>query len=746
MNKLPQYSNCELLCPAGDKLAFFSAINNGADAIYLGLTQFSARQKATNFDIDNLDYYLCYAHNLGVKIYITLNTLIKDTEVSQYLELARQAYQKGVDAFIVQDIFLAKEIAKLCPNISLHLSTQGGTCNVEGAKLAKAMGFNRIIVARETPIEELALMTKIIDTEVFTQGALCSSISGQCLFSSVVGGNSGNRGLCKQPCRQLYSLDNSPPNYALSLADLSVGEDIEKFANIGVKSFKIEGRLRGVDYVASSAKYYSCIMRGLDAKQAYLDMQSCYCRGEYTKGLAFGQNKDLFAHLSQGHIGREIGLVSKVGNFCVISTKEKFKTNDCFKLLRQGKESGTGVFLQQTNDLIIKYNGDIKFGDSVRLIKTTLCPSLTKKIDITCVIDFEINKQSKVSLSYGDTIITVEGQILEQAQNQQLTELSLSTCFSKTQDYPFNPKIVIEKLDNVFMPTSKLNELRRLAYLTLFEKLGNVNKAERLKEIAPTQNLNLIEMGKLNTILSSLTAVIDDEFEGYDNYDIAVYFPNNYKDKDKLAKFINNTCGKQRYLYLPNFLTSKDIAVIEKIIDNFEGIFVQGYYGIELSKRLGKQLFCGFGYNIFNTISAKYLKESAKYISLSNELNLEESQKIKDAVSDAFIQNIGSLEIMQFAYCPLGKDCVNCAKNEFHTLIDKDKRINILRRYEISQCRFTLYNCSNLLYRQNGNRIVNLVGIEKSLKAKVISCLDSPAQLTNIMGSYTRGHSNKGVQ
>ena len=195
----------EILAPAGDEKSAYAAIDCGADAIYLGLTSFSARSSAENFDFPTLEKLIAYAHFFGVRVHVAMNTLVKEEEVPSFIETAVRAHNTGADALIIQDMYLGAYLKKVCPEICLHLSTQAGTCNAYGARLAKKLGFSRVILARETAFKDIEEIAKIIETEVFVQGALCTCFSGQCYFSSFAGGNSGNRGRCKQPCRKLYS-------------------------------------------------------------------------------------------------------------------------------------------------------------------------------------------------------------------------------------------------------------------------------------------------------------------------------------------------------------------------------------------------------------------------------------------------------------------------------------------------------------------------------------------------------------
>lgn len=197
----------ELLAPAGNEECFFAAINNGADAVYLGLNSFSARKNAGNFTRDNIRFYVSYAHAVGVKVYVALNTLIKDCELEDFIAAAKTAYEAGADALILQDVFSGKILKGVLPDCELHLSTQAGVNNLAGVKIAEEYGFSRVILARETEEREIKSIAENIDTEIFVHGALCSSFSGHCYMSSFIGGNSGNRGLCKQPCRKKYVIE-----------------------------------------------------------------------------------------------------------------------------------------------------------------------------------------------------------------------------------------------------------------------------------------------------------------------------------------------------------------------------------------------------------------------------------------------------------------------------------------------------------------------------------------------------------
>ncbi|MDE7329900.1 MAG: U32 family peptidase, partial [Clostridia bacterium] len=365
----------EILAPAGDEKSAVAAINAGADAIYLGLKQFSARSSAENFDFEIFEKTVKYAHAFGVKVYVAMNTLVKSSELEEFFQAAVTAWNRGADALIISDVFLGAYIKKHYPEIVLHLSTQAGVCNAYGAKFAKKLGFSRVILARETKIEDIKAIADIIETEVFIQGALCTCFSGQCYLSSFAGGNSGNRGKCKQPCRKKYSIDRygfEESSYRLSLSDLSIGEDIESLIEAGVFSFKIEGRMRRAEYVASAVKYYKNILNGNSSKLDLSDLKRTYNRGNYTKGLAFGQDRSFISSSVQGHIGEFVGQIKVISGKYFCQSVSKFSIGDGFKILRDGKEAGGAVFSQNSkNGFFLTSGSRLRNGDKVFITTDT---------------------------------------------------------------------------------------------------------------------------------------------------------------------------------------------------------------------------------------------------------------------------------------------------------------------------------------------------------------------------------------
>lgn len=671
----------EILAPAGGKNSAYAAINAGADAIYLGLDKFSARSSAENFDGDGFNEICRYAHAFGVKVYAALNTVVKDCELESFLGSVVQAWNGGADALIIQDLYLGAYLKKLYPQIKIHLSTQAGTCNALGARLAKQAGFERVILARETRLSDIAEISKIIETEVFVQGALCTCFSGQCYMSSFAGGNSGNRGKCKQPCRKLYSIDRSgfeEKAYRLSLSDLCVGEEIEKLIEAGVYSFKIEGRMRRPEYVSAAVSYYRNL---IDGKQDGLsDLKRTYNRGNYTKGLSFGQDKSFISSAVQGHIGEFAGIIKVEKSKYICQSSLKFNRGDGFKILRSGKEAGGGIFGGDTKGgFIVNSHDRLKNGDKVFVTTDTALNErlLSKKRLIPLDINISLSAGKLPFAKIGDTEFYGDTP-LEKANNKPLSEEDIIKCFEKVDGYPFKPSCNVIT-DGVFAPASALNAFRRKVY------------AEYYEEITKTRNERVeaaFGFNKMGVRANSKTAVISTHLSGI-KADIGILklscFDENFE------QLMQNFSG-EKFLFVPPYLTGEEIRTITKICPSFDGIYCDSYFGIQLAKTLNKKFFAGTGFNITNRVSLESCK--ADYICLSKELTIAEADAL--SAENVFYLTSGNIKVMDLIYCPFEKKCSSCDKRNLYTLTDGEGRKFPLRRYKTGECRFEVYNCADL--------------------------------------------------
>ncbi len=687
----------EILAPVGSYENLISAINAGADAVYLGLKDFSARKSADNFDFEELKYAVAYAKTFNVKVYLTVNTLVKESEINDFLSAINYAYSCGVDAFILQDIFLGKFIKEIMPSAVLHLSTQAGVCNEYGAKLAKRYGFSRVILARETKLSDIEKICKIIETEVFIQGALCTSFSGHCYFSSFVGGNSGNRGYCKQPCRKEYKYvvngKTVKKGYLLSLSDLCVGEDITILKNLGVKSFKIEGRMRGKEYVSSAICYYKELLLGNNSEKLFNNLKISFNRGDYTKGLAVSQDNNFISYKIQNNIGLYVGKVVKIVNDTILLDKNlSLIEADAFKVVRGGYEVGNAIASINNDKTVIRYKGNVKIGDIVRLTKKVdLYESLNVKNkfkDITVKVYLKVNE--KLSLSACD-ITVMSDSVISPAQTSSITKEEVVSNLNKTDVYPF--KITAEFVNfsnNAFVPKSVLNKLRAELYQNIFYRKLFKTPYNIEKYVKYSNNNNAVK----NAVIVSN---FNENLSGFDN---VIYMPYDYNELSNLT-FENNV-----WLYLPPYMSGKDIDLIKNVLNKFKGVYSDGVWAIEFCRELNAKLFAGVGFNVFNSIDVKFLKdEGIGEICASKELSLKE---IKDLDSSLYVLSGSAVEIMDLIYCPFSKNCKNCEIINNFELIDKDGRVFIVKRYKLNDCRFKVYNMAKLKIIDNVNVIKDL--------------------------------------
>jgi len=404
----------ELLAPAGSPTALKAAIEAGADAVYMGGISFNARINAKNFTADELSEGIRLAHAYGTKVYIAANTLIFDREREDFLRAAEQVYLMGADALIVADVGMARELKKRIP-IELHASTQLSGHNVEAAKALADAGFSRMVCAREMPREDIAEFCKSspIEAEVFVHGALCVSASGQCLFSSMVGGRSGNRGECAQPCRLPYSVGGKQC-YPLSLKDLSLAQHITELCDMGVASFKIEGRMKAPEYVRDVTRIWRRLLdEGRNAdKSDMAELERIFSRGGSTDG-----------YYSQ-KIGR--------GMLGVRSQSDKDKSAELTP------------FDKLTRKIPLSFDAKIRLGEPITLRAVS-----------------------------GNTDVTVEGQVPEVAINAPLSNDTVSRNLSKLGGTPYElTSLALELDENVMLPISALNALRRAAVDALGNETG----------------------------------------------------------------------------------------------------------------------------------------------------------------------------------------------------------------------------------------------------------------------------------
>ena len=761
----------EILAPAGNIECARAALNAGADAIYLGYSSFSARAGAENFGDDELKEIVREAHLYGAKVYAAMNTLVKDGELSEFISALLKVWNAGADAIIMQDIFLGRAVKSAYPEIELHLSTQAGVCNENGALFAKKCGFSRVILARETKIEDIKKIAKIIETEAFVQGALCTCFSGQCYFSSFAGGWSGNRGRCKQPCRKKYAYDRAgaEKGYALSLSDLSLGEAAKMLAEAGVKSFKIEGRMRRKEYVAAATLYYDKIFCGAEADEisnALSDLKRAYNRGNYTAGLAFGQDKRFLSPFVQGHIGEKIGVVKVVNGKYFVEKRENFSAGDAFKILRDKKEIGGAVFAGAgTRGIYISSKERLKNGDGAFVTTDTKAfarvLSARKKREIC--LEIRMNAGEYGEAKCGDVSVKTAA-VLGVAENRALTESEIADCFKKTDGLPFEVSFSEIRTNNAFLPKSQLNAFRRDFYAALSDRFAG-ERREKF-DISRFTFENAGEKSAAAEKFGGL-AVMARKFSGAETgVKFAIAKPEDYSAFfDGAAERLRGIFGglsteetAEKYLYYPAYATGKTEDAIAAALESglLDGIYAENYSGAEFAEKHGAKLIFGTGANVTNVVAAREILklENLAGVALSKEISLVEQQKIAMEIRKinpeiaVFALNFGNIKTMDLCYCPFGKTCGACDKRDFYTLTDENERKFFVRRYKdgLGECRFEIFNCAYLAGGAATNGIVPLIDCtcEKGA-ADLLRLYGDAEKQKETFKNYTFGHAKNSV-
>lgn len=761
----------EILAPAGNIECARAALNAGADAIYLGYSSFSARAGAENFGDDELKEIVREAHLYGAKVYAAMNTLVKDGELSEFISALLKVWNAGADAIIMQDIFLGRAVKSAYPEIELHLSTQAGVCNENGALFAKKCGFSRVILARETKIEDIKKIAKIIETEAFVQGALCTCFSGQCYFSSFAGGWSGNRGRCKQPCRKKYAYDRAgaEKGYALSLSDLSLGEAAKMLAEAGVKSFKIEGRMRRKEYVAAATLYYDKIFCGAEADEisnALSDLKRAYNRGNYTAGLAFGQDKRFLSPFVQGHIGEKIGVVKVVNGKYFVETRENFSAGDAFKILRDKKEIGGAVFAGAgARGIYIASKERLKNGDGafVTTDKKAFARVLSARKKREIRLEIRMNAGDYGEAKCGD-VSAKTAAVLGVAENRALTESEIADCFKKTDGLPFEVSFSGIRTNNAFLPKSQLNAFRRDFYAALSDRFAGERRekfdiSEFTFENAGEKSATAEKFGGL--------AVMARKFSGAETgVKFAIAKPEDYSvffggAAERLRGIFGGlsteeTAGK--YLYYPAYATGMTEDAIAAALESglLDGIYAENYSGAEFAEEHGAKFIFGTGTNVTNVVAAREILklENLAGVALSKEISLVEQQKIAMKIRKinpeiaVFALNFGNIKTMDLCYCPFGKTCGACDKRDFYTLTDENERKFFVRRYKdgLGECRFEIFNCAYLAGGAATNGIVPLIDCTCEKDAAGLLRLYGDAEKQKeTFKNYTFGHAKNSV-
>ena len=697
----------ELLSPAGDKEALNAALTGGADAVYLGGPRFSARAYATNFTDEDLAESVRQCHRLGVKIYITINTLLKDSEILDAYEYAVSVWNMGVDAIIIQDPGLILLLNHFHPEIELHASTQMTVHNLKGADLISEKGITRLVLARELTLDEITEISQQHETEVFIHGALCISYSGKCLMSSMLGGRSGNRGRCAQNCRMEYQLlDRSgaveASGYLMSPKDLSTLDLTQELIKTGTRSLKIEGRMKRPEYVFETVHQYRKALA--NETWDHTGITQLFNREGFNHAFLLGNDgKDMMAYQSPRNTGVVLGRVrdGKVKLQTSLSLGDGIKAGDSGFIVTKLKEKGQEVRSAKVGAIVEIYpnhysNGDLLVKTSDAALMADIQSKLKQKrqgnLPIRLKASFEPGKPLELEVSFKGQMIKGTGDLVEESIQRPLSEDRLKENLMKTGGTPF----IVEELELDYKPgflrMSAVNEIRRdlLNQLeTILLKTPTLEVKSR-KQVTDYLNQQLAAKQERAIDLPPYLVLVSRQEQLKAFYDVTSQkIETNINDKNenstnqdtkknilpvlylwhrqagsltlKDAKALDEA-GKDYWLRLPEILKSEFNEVIQSLkgLKHMKGIITDNYGVIEEFKDSGLKLVGDYKLNLMNSYAPLLFPELSGY-TVSEELNYTELSELK--TQSAYLILYGRTELMHSEYCPIGSTVGGLSKN-----------------------------------------------------------------------------------
>ena len=699
----------ELLAPAGNLEILKGVIESGADAVYVGGSMFGARAYANNFTEEELLEAIDFAHLRGVKVYLTVNTLIKNSEFSKLYDYLLVYYKRGLDAVIVQDIGVVKAIHEYFPSMEIHTSTQMTVTGADGVRFLSQFGVTRVVMAREVSLAEMKRIHEEtgMELEAFVHGALCYSYSGQCLFSSILGGRSGNRGRCAQPCRLPYTVEGKKDEYILSLKDMCGIKALDKLHDAGVYSLKIEGRMKQLEYACGVVKYY----------RSYIDSKKPVSDADYDRIKALGNRCGFTDRYYFDHNGSDMVTYVKpnfVSNAAEPSPEKRKLSIEGELVLREG----------EPGSLTVK-RGDVTYKASIEPVSAALKAPLDKKAAID-----RINKT-------GDT------------------------------DFEFS-HIKAQIGENVFVPNGALNKLRRDAISGLCDKLlkkyyrnderyTDMSRLTVLPEhVVKSDAAHDEAINVYTTICSCMTRAQLDTLISYECFDVFYLDFDMYDRKTLIQQFADDVQSltkrnKKVYLMLPTIFRadSSDYFVsIAKELDkvSFEGFVVKNYEELYQTENLftGKKVILDYNMYTFNDVSkSAFFEHGVSGDTVPLELNSREIMHRN---------NIGS-QMIVYGYYPL-MTTANCVHKNTKGCDKKQKLIYLKDRYNKS---FAVCNnckeCYNTIYNSLPTMLTKNIGKLKEAGIRSFRysfTIETPKQIKAVMddkvAEYTNGHYKRGVE
>ncbi len=723
----------EVLSPAGNLESFNAALNNGADAIYLGLSSFNARMKADNFNTENIFDAVKKAHLFGVKIYVVINTLLENDDFDELYSLVSILTKAGVDAYIIQDLGVAYFLKEHFDGIVLHASTQMGVHNLEGAKVVEKLGFSRVVLSRETKLEDIKKIKNntSLEIEYFVQGALCVAFSGNCYLSAIENNASGNEGKCLQLCRLPYfSTLTNQTKYYLSPHDLSLLENLPDLINAGVTSFKIEGRLRHAGYVATATNIYKQAIEHINNNtfsknfitSSNEKLTETFSRGSFnTKAyLDNGTPNNIIFPDYQNHIGRKIGEVVSVKPFkndlfkVQITSTHSLSTGDGLKIInpktkKQIASLGVGNFEKNEHTYTIFTKAKFDTNLDVHLTQNATTESILlenkRKLNLSLKIKAFANTNLIIDVdANGQQFIFKSTETLQMANNNPLKENDFKLSFSKLNETDFMLKSLSLETDNVFAPKSLLNKFRRDLIEFLTEQILKTYKTPKV--LINTYKPNSIKNVKISSTPQNLY-IIDEHFNDFKK-DISYVFSPSIYNEQTLSLFSNIAKDFNISLSLPTIMCETDLKIINKFLKSSSikyPLYANNIYGLKYAFD-GYEVIASPLLNIKNNYALKCLNSlSVSTVCASIEAD-EHFIKNNNLISF----ESGNFPLMTFAHCPIktnfGTTCSNCKFKENFSYKSNKDTYKVTRK-KINLCYFELNKKLN--HKISGFKLINLI-------------------------------------
>ncbi len=676
----------ELLSPAGSPESVIAAVQNGADAVYLGLGDFNARRGAKNFTDEEFSKAMRYCRVRGCKVYVTLNTLVGDREVAAAVDKARFISDEGADGLIVQDLGLAAAIRRALPDIPLHASTQMSIHNLSGVEAAAEMGMTRAVLARELSLEQIKFITKhaSIETEVFVHGALCFCHSGQCYMSALIGRRSGNRGACAQPCRMQYSLGGRMDDYPLSLKDNCLVDRLQELEDAGVACLKIEGRMKRPEYTAIVTGIYAKVLKEhrKPTREEMSTLEQIFSREGFTQGYFNGDKADMFG--VRGEPERE--------------------TERIFSAARRQYAEG------EARRVPIHFYTVCVKDEPIRAI----------------AFDDE-----------GHRAIT-EGPIPEEAKRQGLTETYLTDQMIKTGGTPYQVVENRAKVDKgLFLPAASINELRRKLVSQLSEVRAAAPTRRSLALPLPPQGVDSFADPKRIYQVRTADQLSEELAELKPDY---LYVPAMIMADswEQVRPFVER--GTRPVAVLPRIITDDQLPIVYRALEKLFGFGVNealiGNLGqIVLARKAGMKIRGDFGLNMFNSYSLDVLRE-ADFLSATASFELRLSQ-IRDLAKPLPVEAIvyGRLPLMISDQCIIKNSAGRCSCQNPAQM--SDRMGSVFPVVQDFGCRNVIYN-AHKLYLADKQEDIYAAGL---WGARLLFTTESPRECVEVAKGYM-GQSN----